>query len=300
MNKILKYLKHPQLFLLKLDQKKFIKLNDKKYIELRYFSEMGKRLNLNKPYNFNEKLQWLKLYNRKDEYTIMCDKYLVRDYISNTIGEQYLIPLIGVYDKFDDIDFLKLPNKFVIKCSHDSGSIVICENKDNFDINKAKKIINSKIKKDYYRFGREWPYKNIVPKIIVEEYMEDIKCGELIDYKLFCFNGEPNIKLICSKRRSKKGVCETWFDKNWELLDIKEGGHDIDSSVRKPINYKLMDDLSRKLSKTIPFLRVDWYEIDGKLYFGELTFYPASGYERFSPENWNDIMGKMIKLPKVK
>jgi glycosyltransferase len=297
--KILSVIKHPSLILLKLDKMNLIRLSDKKFIEYRFLSEMGYKLNLKSPQTFNEKLQWLKLYDRNPEYTKMVDKYEVREYIKEKIGEEYLIPLIGVYDKFDDIDFDKLSNQFVIKCNHDSGGLIICKDKNRLDIETARKKINRSLKTNYYYSGREWPYKNVKPKILIEKYMEDSNKSDLIDYKLFCFNGIPKIVLVCSERFSSSNMCETWFDMNWKLIDMTESGHRVDSTISKPKQLKKMVELSKKLSKNIPFIRVDWYEIGDKLYFGELTFYPASGFEKFEPKEWNKKIGDMLSIDKL-
>lgn len=294
--KILNVIKQPSLILLKLDKMNLIRLSDKKFIEYRFLSEMGYKLNLKNPKTFNEKLQWLKLYDRNPEYTKMVDKYEVREYIKEKIGEEYLIPLIGVYDKFDDIDFDKLPNQFVIKCNHDSGGLIICKDKNRLDIETARKKINRSLKTNYYYSGREWPYKNVKPRIIIEKYMEDSNKSDLIDYKLFCFNGIPKIVLVCSERFLSNNMCETWFDMNWKLIDMTESGHRVDSTISKPKQLKKMVELSKKLSKNIPFIRVDWYEIGDKLYFGELTFYPASGFEKFEPKEWNKKIGDMLSI----
>ena len=260
---------------------------------------MSYKLNLKNPQTFNEKLQWLKLYDRNPEYTKMVDKYEVREYIKEKIGEEYLIPLIGVYDKFDDIDFDELPNQFVIKCNHDSGGLVICKDKGKLNIEETRKKINKSLKTNYYYDGREWPYKNVKPRIIIEKYMEDSNKSDLIDYKLFCFNGIPKIVLVCSERFSSSNMCETWFDMNWKLIDMTESGHRVDSTISKPKQLKKMVELSKKLSKNIPFIRVDWYEIGDKLYFGELTFYPASGFEKFEPKEWNKKIGDMLSIDKL-
>lgn len=297
--KILNVIKQPSLILLKLDKMNLIRLSDKKFIEYRFLSEMGYKLNLKNPKTFNEKLQWLKLHDRNPEYTKMVDKYEVREYIKEKIGEEYLIPLIGVYDKFDDIDFDGLPNQFVIKCNHDSGGLIICKDKNRLDIETARKKINRSLKTNYYYSGREWPYKNVKPKILIEKYMEDSNKSDLIDYKLFCFNGIPKIVLVCSERFSSSNMCETWFDMNWKLIDMTESGHRVDSTISKPKQLKKMVELSKKLSKNIPFIRVDWYEIGDKLYFGELTFYPASGFEKFEPKEWNKKIGDMLSIDKL-
>lgn len=296
--KIIMTLKHPSWIMIKLASKNIIKISDRKYLELQYKLIMGKDLNLNNPETFNEKIHWLKLYNRKQEYIKMVDKYEAKEYVSDSIGKEYIIPTIGVFETFEDIDFDKLPNQFVMKCTHDSSSTIVCDSKSNFDINKARKKINKKLKTNYYFLGREWIYKNIKPRIIIEKNMATDVQNDLIDYKYFCFNGKVELVLVCSNR--KKKLNETWFDAKWNLLDLREGACEIDKNIKKPINFNLMIELSEKLSKDIPFLRVDWYEIDGKIYFGELTFYPNSGREKFNPKKYDKILGDMLKLPDEK
>lgn len=302
-NKLLKlkyYLLNPSKLVLKIMNSKFSRiLSDKTYLKIYFRCKMGYKLDLKNPQTFNEKLQWLKLYNRNQEYTKMVDKYEVRKYIKEQIGEEYLIPLIGVYEKFDDIDFSKLPNQFVIKCNHDSGGLVICKDKGKLNIEETRKKINKSLKTNYYYDGREWPYKNVKPRIIIEKYMEDSNKSDLIDYKLFCFNGISKIVLVCSERFSSSNMCETWFDMDWKLIDMTESGHRVDSTISKPKQLKKMVELSKKLSKNIPFIRVDWYEIGDKLYFGELTFYPASGFEKFEPKEWNKKIGDMLSINKL-
>ena len=269
---------------------------DKLYLKLMYKIKMNKNLDLKNPQTFNEKLQWLKLYDRKDIYTKLVDKYEVRDYISETIGKEYLIPLIGVYDKFDDIDFSKLPNQFVIKCNHDSGSVVICKDKKNFDIKEAKKKINSALRKNYYYNGREWPYKNVKRRIIIEKYLNELDTGDVRDYKFFIFNGKFAYSFVCSDRFNDLKF--TFYDREGKFLDIKQGGCLNDSDVSKPVNYQKMIKLAEKLAKDTIQLRVDFYEINDKIYFGELTFYDSSGFAAFEPEEWDLKIGGWLKLPK--
>lgn len=241
-NKLLKlkyYLLNPSKLVLRIMNSKFSRiLADKTYLKIYFKCKMGYKLNLKNPQTFNEKLQWLKLYDRNPEYTKMVDKYEVREYIKEKIGEEYLIPLIGVYDKFDDIDFDELPNQFVIKCNHDSGGLVICKDKGKLNIEETRKKINKSLKRNYYYSGREWPYKNVKPRIIIEKYMEDSNKSDLIDYKLFCFNGIPKIVLVCSERFSSSNMCKTWFDMNWKLIDMTESGHRVDSTISKPKQLK--------------------------------------------------------------
>lgn len=286
-------------FILKLDEINIIKLKDYLFIKYKYYAKTELKLNLKNPQSFNEKLQWLKLYDRNPEYTKMVDKYEVKKYISNIIGKDYIIPTLGIYNYFDEIDFDKLPNQFVLKCTHDSGGIVICKDKNNLDIKQVKKKINKSLKKNYYYSGREWPYKNVKPRIIIEKYMEDKETEDLKDYKFFCFNGVPKLMFIATDR-GKHETKFNFYDLNFNKLNIKQHYPNDKRKIIKPKNFDRMIELSKLLSKNIPHVRVDWYEINGKLYFGELTFYHFSGFEAFEPEEWNYKLGEMLKLPDKK
>lgn len=273
-------------------------LPDKLFLKIQHFYSFKKRLNLNAPQTFNEKLQWLKLYNRKDIYTTMVDKYNVKKYVAGIIGEEYIIQTFGIYDKFEEINFEKLPNQFVIKCTHDSGGLVIVKDKSQLSIVNAKRIINKSLKRNYYYAGREWPYKNVKPKIIIEKYMEDKNDTSMHDYKFFCFNGEAKYCLVCTDRDTN--LKETFFDINWNVAPFKRPNHDIDRTIKKPKNLDLMIELANRLSKGIPFIRVDFYEINGNVYFGELTLYPAGALSKFEPEEWDKKLGDLIDLSLVK
>ena len=276
-------------------------LSDKIYLKLKYKMLMKKELDLYNPKTFNEKLQWLKLYDRNPEYTKMVDKYDVKEYVSKIIGEEYVIPTIGVYEKFDNIDFAKLPNQFVMKCTHDSGGIIICKDKKKLDINLARKKINKSLRNNYYYKHREWPYKNVKPRIIIEKYLDDGKNSQLNDYKIMCFNGKAKCSFVCSERDNKDlGLAVTFFDLDWNRMPFERHYRSSDKVILKPKNYNKMIELSEKLSENIPFVRVDWYEINGKLYFGELTFFPGAGFEEFTPEEWDYKIGDMLELPKKK
>lgn len=271
-------------------------LSDEIFLKKKFKIYMGKNLDLNNPKTFNEKLQWLKINDRKPIYTIMVDKYEAKKYVASIIGEEYIIPTLGIYDNFDQINFDSFPNQFVIKCTHDSGGLVIVKDKTQINIQKVRKKINKCLKRNYYWSGREWPYKNVKPRIIIEKYMEDQNTEDLKDYKFFCFGGVPKIILVCSERFSSSNMCETWFDDSWNLLPIKENNHGIDKSIKCPLNFEKMKNLASILSKDIPFVRIDFYEIKNEIYFGEITFFPASGYEKFDPEEWDEKMGDLIEL----
>jgi hypothetical protein len=257
---------------------------------------MGTRLDLKSPETFNEKLQWIKLYDRKPEYTQMADKYEVRKIISQKIGGEYLIPLLGVWDKFDDIDFDKLPNQFVLKCNHDSGSLVICKDKASLNIKQAKKIIEKCLKQNYYYYGRQWVYKDITPRIIAEKYMTDESGSELKDYKVFCFNGEPKIIQVDFNRFTDHK--RNFYSIDWEYQSFAVlFPTDEHIFIQKPKDLGLLLNLSRKLSDGIAQLRCDFYIINEKIYFGELTFYHGDGYEKFTPPEWDRKLGDWIALP---
>ena len=298
MNKIIKYIKKPSNVLLYLMNKNFFKwIPDEKYIKIKYKLEMNQKFNLKEPRTFNEKLQWLKLYDRKPEYTKMVDKYEAKKYVADIIGEEYIIPTLGVWDKFEDIDFTKLPNQFVLKPTHASGNVFICKDKEKINYKQLRKMINKWLKRDYYLVHREWPYKNIKPKIIAEQYMVDDSGMKLKDYKFFCFNGIAQTILVCSNRNgSFKNT--NFYDINWNLQPFTREKHkNSNEQIKKPKNLDEMITVAEKLSKDIPFVRVDLYEINGKVYFGELTFYPSSGFEGFEPEEWDKKLGDMLELP---
>lgn len=273
-------------------------LPDSQYLRLKYFIRTKKFLHLKNPKTFNEKLQWLKLNNRKDIYTTMVDKYGVREYVTQKIGEGYLIPLLGVWDSFDEIDFEKLPNKFVLKCTHDSGGLVFCNDKSNFDIDAARKKIIPTLSKNYFWYSREWPYKNVKPRIIAEEFIEEKFVPEsesLVVYKVFCFNGEPKILQVIQNDKKPTEVID-YYDTNWNLLDMRQNYPNSGRKLEKSELFDKMLELSKKLSENIPFVRVDWYIPDGKLLFSEHTFFSDGGFAKFEPEKWDEILGSYIQL----
>lgn len=299
--KIINVLKNPYKVFVFLAYKGYYhNLDDKSYLSRMYRGTIGKKLNLENPTTFNEKLQWLKLNNRRPEYTMMVDKYLVRDYIKDTVGEEYLIPLIGAWDLPEEIDFDVLPEKFVLKCNHNSGTgMCICKDKSKLEISKVKSELKKGLAQDYYLTGREWPYKNVPRKIIAEKYMED-ESGELKDYKFMCFNGQVKSIFVCSDRFSKAGLHITFFDKEWNVMPFERHYPHLPQGLPRPIHLEKMIELAEILSKNIPFVRVDFYEVRGKIYFGELTFFPGSGFEEFSPEDWDYQLGSWLTLPSEK
>lgn len=270
-------------------------MNDELYLRLLYFLRVGKILHLNPPRTFNEKLQWLKLYDRHSEYTKMVDKAAAKEYVAGIIGKEYIIPTLGVWDEFEDIDFDALPNQFVLKCTHDSGGLIVCNNKEKLDIEKAKKKINKSLRKNYFHGTREYPYKNVKPHVLVEKYMED-ENEELQDYKLMCFNGKVKCSFVCSERFSSDGLKVTFFDRNWIKMPFYRKYPNSKVTIFKPHSYDKMVELAEKIAQKIanPFIRIDFYNIKGQIYFGEITFYPGSGMEPFYPAKWDRIFGDWI------
>lgn len=299
MKKIIEYVKHPSYILLGLDRMKLIKLDDVFYLKIIYYQTFNKKLDLKNPKTFNEKLQWLKLYNRNPEYTKMVDKYEVKKYVAEKIGEEYIIPLIGIYNSFDEINFNELPDQFVIKCTHDSGGIVICKDKSNFSIEEARKKINKCMKNNYYRSWREWPYKNVKPRIIIESFMDDGVNSQLVDYKLQCFWGKVDNILVCVDRDKETGVKYHYFDTNWKYLKYcpYPGINEKNINISKPKQLDKMIKIAERLSAGIPEVRIDLYIIHGKIYFGEYTFFTNGGFDTTITSDADIILGEKLKLP---
>ncbi len=272
---------------------------DKQYIQMLYYLKMGNRLNLDNPQTFSEKIQWLKLYNRRPEYTMMVDKWAVKDYVAGVIGPEYVIPTLGVWNKPEDIDFDSLPNEFVLKTTHGGGSggVFICTDKSKLDARLVVEKMKKAMKGDVYRCYREWPYKNVKRRIIAEQYIE-IKNDDLKDFKFFCFNGEPKYCQVIGGRKTNMVI--DFFDTDWNHQPFHEPKHYPFSAqiVNRPHSFQLMLELSRKLSADIPFLRVDFYEIGNHPLFGELTFFPTSGLGGFEPDKWDKVFGENIILAK--
>ena len=274
---------------------------DKVFLKQKFKEAFGYKLNLKNPKTFNEKTQWLKLYDRRPVYTAMVDKYKVKEFVKEKIGAEHIIPTLGVWDRFEDIDFSKLPDRFVLKCTHDSQSTVICDKK-TMDLPSIKKKLNKKLKMNYYYQGREWPYKNIPRKIICEKYMVDESGYELKDYKFFCFCGNPDCVMVCYDRQSDTGTKYVFFDTDWKLKKYNVGALPLpdDFSIPKPQNFDTMFGIAKQLATEIhaPFLRVDLYSVNGSIFFGELTFFPDSGFDSGILPDADLRFGKMITLPK--
>ncbi|WP_290763000.1 ATP-grasp fold amidoligase family protein [Fibrobacter sp. UBA4297] len=271
---------------------------DKLYLQLQFRLRMGYRLNLKTPKSFSEKIQWLKLYNRNPLYTTLVDKYAVKKWVADKIGEDHVIPTLGVWENADDIDFDKLPNQFVLKTTNGGGGdVIICRDKSNFDKKKAINHLNNGLKRSLYKELREWQYKHIPPRIIAEKYMED-ESGELRDYKFFCFDGIVKALFIASDRlKVNEDTKFDFFDRNFNHLPITNGHPNAKIQPQKPKMYEKMISLAEKLSSGIPHVRVDLYEIDDKIYFGEMTFSHHSGMCPFCPIEWDYKFGEWLQLP---
>lgn len=272
--------------------------NNELFLKWKYYTVFHRFPDLKNPQTYNEKLQWLKLHDKHPEYTQMVDKAEAKKYVANIIGEEYIIPTLGVYNSFDEIDFDKLPNQFVIKCTHDSGGVVVCKNKNTLDKQAARKKIEYGLSKSAYWGTREYPYKNVPPRIIVEVYMEDESGYELKDYKIFCFGGKPEFLFVATDRGIKGEETKfDFFDLEWNHLPFTNGHPNSTKTIKKPESFEKMVELSAQLSQAIPHVRVDLYNINGKIYFGELTFFHWSGMTPFVPEEWDYKFGEMIHLP---
>lgn len=275
--------------------------NDELYLRILFFLRQRKVLHLKNPQTFSEKLQWLKLHDRKPEYTTMVDKYAVKKYVGNIIGEKYIIPTIGVWDKPEDIDWDSLPDKFVLKTTHGGGSVgvVICKDKNSFNKEKAIRNLSQSLKQNIYTELREWPYKDVKKRIIAEPFMEDYNDSsqDLPDFKFFCFNGNPKYCQVIKDRNTKETI--DFFDMHWqhqEFIGFNPYVTHAKECPKKPLNYEKMQEIARLLSKDIPFSRIDLYEINGKIYFGEITLFPASGLRLLRPYIWNKYFGDMIDI----
>lgn len=295
---IIRGLKAPKKILLYILWKTASIWPDKLYLQLKFRLEMGKKLHLKNPQTFNEKLQWLKLYNRKSEYTTMVDKYAVKQYIADKIGSEYIIPTLGVWNRVEEINWDCLPNQFVLKTTHGGGGggVIICKDKKNFDIKEACKKLQKSLDCDIFINNREWPYKNVSKRIIAEKYMTNGN-QDLEDYKIHNFNGTPKLILVCRNRFKEVPMIDDFYSTDWELLNLRRPGHPNSSIPQTaPQELKTLLNLATILSKDIPFLRTDFYIIQGKVYFGELTFFPAAGMSKFEPEEWDYKLGTWLSL----
>lgn len=268
-------------------------VDDEIYLTRLFRYKLGYDLDLQSPQTFNEKIQWLKLNDRNPQYVDWVDKYEFKKRVERMAGENYIIPTLGIWDRVEEIEWDKLPQQFVIKCTHDSGSTIICKDKDQFDVNEAIRKLEYGLKRNFYWIGREWPYKHVKPRILAEKYMED-SVGELVDYKFLCYDGVFRYAFTCTERFSKSGLKVTFFDREWNRLAIKRHYENSQRKIAKPKNYQKMIELAEKISSGYPFVRVDFYEINGRIYLGEFTLYPGCGFEEFENYEEDLLLGKYI------
>ena len=269
--------------------------NDRLYIKLEYFSGMKRLPDLKNPKTYNEKLQWLKLNDKHDEYTRLVDKYEAKEYVRNILGDDAIIPTLGVWDKFEDIDFSKLPNQFVMKTTHDSGGVVVVRDKSTMNMKAARRKLNKSLRHNFFYEHREYPYKNVKPRIIAEKFMVDESGTELKDYKFFCFDGEVKFLFVATDRPYDTRF--DFFDTDFNHLPFRQGHPWATKEIKKPEGFDEMKRIASILSKGFPHVRVDLYDINGKIYFGELTFFHFSGNVPFEPDEWDYKIGEMLKLP---
>lgn len=269
-------------------------MNDEEYLKLRFKHKMGRELDLENPKTFNEKLQWLKLYDHRPEYTEMVDKYSAKKFIADKIGDKYVIPTLGRWEKFDDIDFDQLPPQFVLKCTHDCGTVFFVRDKSKFNMKSARRKFTGSLKKNYYMRGREWVYKNIKPAIIAEEYLENV----LAEYKIFCFDGRPGLILVCKGRGHSEERTNDFYDLDFNHIPVTATCKNSPVHDTKPAEYDEMINIASKLSAGIPQVRIDLYlSDDRKIYAGEITFFHDGGTCAFKPKIYDEKFGAMITLP---
>ncbi len=280
---------------------------DEAFLRLMYRVRMSEKLDLDNPKTFNQKLQWLKLYDRKDIYSSLVDKYEVKKYVSSLIGDEYVVDTYGIYDKFSDIDFNRLPQSFAIKCTHDSGGLYVCRNKQEFDLELAKKKISRSLRLNYYWVGREWPYKNVIPRIMVEKYLEqnlnnnsEIDKNGLIDYKFYCFNGVPKFLYISQGLEKHETARIDFLSCEWERMPFSRRDYrHFEKLPARPSKLDEMKRIAEILSKGISFVRVDFYYVKNHIFFSELTLFPGSGYTKIYPEQYDACIGEMLNLDMV-
>lgn len=277
-------------------------MTDEKYLKKKYYVTLGKKLNLEYPKSLNEKLQWLKIYDREQRYIQMVDKIDAKKYVASIIGWEHIIPTLGVWDSFDDIDFDKLPNQFVLKCNHDSGGLVIVKDKSKLDISEARTIITRSLKNNYYYNMREWPYKNVKPKVFAEQYID---CGEkgITDYKFFNFNGESRFLYISEGLNDHSSAKMSFYNFEGIQMPFKRSDYkSFDHDYALPSNFKIMHQLSDTLARTInaPFVRTDFYSVSGSVYFSEITFFPCGGMIPFDPPEWDEKLGELLDISDVR
>lgn len=301
MSRIVKYIKNPLLAYAWANAKHLTDfVPDEVHLKLLHRALMGERLDLENPRTFNEKMQWLKLHDRNPLYTKLVDKYAVKAWVAERIGAEHVVKTLGVWDNADGITLDGLPDRFVLKTNHDCGGVVVCKDKDSFDLKEAKRLIKRHLDRNYYYISREWPYKNVHPLVFAEEYLEDAAGDGLTDYKLYRFNNGRAITLVCEDRFSEDEFKETYFDEEWNFIDVRESGNSVNPAHPVPSHFQEMKEMADVLAQGMPFCRVDFFEANGRCYFGEMTLYSSGGFELFDPSEWNEMLGSWIDLTALK
>ena len=307
-SKIKKYMHNPRLVYLALTSKGLTKwVPDRTHLCLTYRAKLGSWPDLDSPETFTEKMQWLKLHDRNPAYTTMVDKYCAKDFIASRVGPEYIVKSLAVWSSADDIDPSGLPEKFVLKTNHDCGGVLICTDKDCFDLDDAKAFFRRHLKRNYFYGCREWPYKNVKPVVFAEEFLEsegdnahdeDDNWEGIDEFDFFCFDGEPRLISYChgDKNDSEKRYND-FYDTEWNLLPLTMGYASSEETIPAPKQLSEMLELSRKLSEGVPFLRVDLFICKGQVLVGELTFYPWGGFMPFGPAETEGTLGEMVSLP---
>lgn len=268
-------------------------MSDRWFINVKWLMCMGYKLDLSNPKTFNEKLQWLKLYDRNPLYTVLVDKYRAKQYVAEKIGDKYVVPTFAVYSSVDEIDIDSLPNQFVLKCNHDSGSFIICKNKNEFDIDSAKKTLNKCLNHNFYKDSREWPYKDVKRCILAEQYLEDNTFEDLVNYKFICINGTPVIMYITVKTDD---IWENFYDMNFRPIEFSHGYRRYEKDIIKPSLFDELKMVAQTLAKDLSVVRVDFYIINNKIFFSEYTFYDWGGFAPIQPFQWDIKLGEMINV----
>lgn len=295
------YLKDPSIVLKALGSRQLLNwMPDEMFIKLLYRFHEGKKINLDNPTLLNEKLQWLKLYDHNPKYTMMVDKYKVKEYVRELIGEEYIIPTLGVWDNAKKIEFGKLPNQFVLKTNHDSHSLVICKNKEDFDYKSAIKKLNKSLKRNGFWYGREWPYKNVEPLVLAEQFIQNRDGSSLVDYKFYCYGGKP-IYFMCSYGEAEHNAKNHKFDMNLKSIDhlFKKKPAIDEKDVTIPDNIDQMISIVEKLCKGYQHIRIDLYNVDGHIYFGEMTFYSSAGLINIYSQDYSNYLASLIDIHAV-
>ena len=304
LNKLYSYVKNPKKILKYIEYKWLHttygkKMDDAEYVKKMFKLNMDYELDLDNPKTFNEKLQWLKLFNRKEKYTAMVDKYLSKDIVSQIIGDKYVAKVYGVWNSVDEIDWDVLPEQFVLKTTHDCGGVIVCRDKGSLNLKECKRVLKQHMKREYFYHCREWPYKNTVPKIMAEELLKDGENNILPVYKVFCFGGEPK---IIQTIQNDKQINETidYYDAEWNILKLKQNYPNSEKPLSKPKKLEEMLKLAQELSKDMAFIRVDFYTVNDEIFFSEFTFFSDAGFASFEPKEWDRKMGEWIVLPDKK